>query len=141
MAVIIGIDYGRKRIGVAASDVGAKIATPLTVIDATDRQRAIREIARIAAEQEAAEVVVGMPRSLDDTLGPMAQETTAFIEELRGALKIPVLSFDERLSTAQAEKAMLNADMTRADRKKRLDKVAAQITLQSYLDSRGKQND
>jgi len=141
MAVIIGIDYGRKRIGVAASDIGAKIAAPLAVIDASDRARAIREIARIAAEHEASEIVVGMPRSLDDTLGPMAKETAAFIEELRGALKIPVLSFDERLSTAQAEKAMIEADMTRADRKKRLDKVAAQITLQSYLDSRGKQND
>jgi len=141
MAVIIGIDYGRKRIGVAASDIGAKIAAPLAVIDAADRARAIREIARIAAEHEAAEIVVGMPRSLDGTLGPMAKETAAFIEELHGALKIPVLSFDERLSTAQAEKAMIEADMTRADRKKRLDKVAAQITLQSYLDSRGKQND
>ena len=138
MAVILGIDYGRKRIGVAASDVGAKIATPLTVIDAADRARAIREIARIAAEHEASEIVVGMPRSLDNTLGPMAVETTAFIEELRAALKVPVLTFDERLSTAQAEKAMIDADMTRADRKKRLDKVAAQITLQSYLDSRNK---
>jgi len=138
MAVIFGIDYGRKRIGVAASDVGAKIATPLTVIDAADRARAIREIARIAAEHEASEIVVGMPRSLDNTLGPMAVETTAFIEELRAALKVPVLTFDERLSTAQAEKAMIDADMTRADRKKRLDKVAAQITLQSYLDSRNK---
>jgi putative Holliday junction resolvase len=138
MAVILGIDYGRKRIGVAASDVGAKIATPLTVIDAADRARAIREIARIAAEHEASEIVVGMPRSLDGTLGPMAVETTAFIEELRAALKVPVLTFDERLSTAQAEKAMIDVDMTRADRKKRLDKVAAQITLQSYLDSRNK---
>jgi putative Holliday junction resolvase len=138
MAVILGIDYGRKRIGVAASDVGAKIATPLTVIDAADRARAIREIARIAAEYEASEIVVGMPRSLDNTLGPMAVETTAFIEELRAALKVPVLTFDERLSTAQAEKAMIDVDMTRADRKKRLDKVAAQITLQSYLDSRNK---
>ena len=138
MAVILGIDYGRKRIGVAASDVGAKIATPLTVIDAADRARAIREIARIAAEHEASDIVVGMPRSLDNTLGPMAVETTAFIEELRAALKVPVLTFDERLSTAQAEKAMIDVDMTRADRKKRLDKVAAQITLQSYLDSRNK---
>jgi putative Holliday junction resolvase len=140
MAVILGIDYGRKRIGLAASDVGGKIAAPLAVIDATDRLRAIREIARIAAQHQAAEAVVGMPRSLDGTLGPMAKETEAFVAELKAALKIPVVTFDERLSTAQAERAMIDADMSRAKRKERVDKVAAQITLQSYLDSRSKKD-
>jgi putative Holliday junction resolvase len=140
MAAILGIDYGRKRIGVAVSDAGAKIATPLTVLAAADRARAIRDITRLAAEHAAAEIVVGLPRSLDGTLGPMAKEVTEFVEQLRASAKTPVVTFDERLSTAQAERAMIDVDMTRAKRKERIDKVAAQIMLQSYLDSRSKQN-
>jgi putative Holliday junction resolvase len=135
MAAILGIDYGRKRIGVAVSDAGAKIASPLTQIDAAERARAINAIAKIAAEYEAAEIVVGLPVSLNESLGPMAQEAAEFAAQLRTAVKIPVNTFDERFTTAEAARSLIDADLSRAKRKRKLDKVAAQIMLQSYLDS------
>jgi putative Holliday junction resolvase len=141
MATILGIDYGRKRIGAAVSDPGESIASPLSTIEASERACVIAAIKALASEYEAAEVVVGMPRSLNGSLGPMAEEAQNFVEELRGALDVPVRTWDERLTTAQAERAMINADMTRAKRKRKLDKVAAQIMLQSYLDNRSRKND
>jgi len=138
MGVTLGIDYGRKRIGVAVSDAGGRIASPLTQIDAADRARAINAIAKTAAEYEAAEIVVGLPVSLNETLGPMAREVAEFAGQLRAAVKIPVNTFDERFTTAEAERSLIDADLSRAKRKRRLDKVAAQIMLQAYLDSRGK---
>jgi putative Holliday junction resolvase len=138
MGVTLGIDYGRKRIGVAVSDAGGRIASPLTQIDAADRAHAIRTIAETAAEYEAAEIVVGLPVSLNDTLGPMAREVAEFAAQLRAAVKIPVNTFDERFTTAEAERSLIDADLSRAKRKRMLDKVAAQIMLQAYLDSREK---
>ncbi|RKY27779.1 MAG: Holliday junction resolvase RuvX [Planctomycetota bacterium] len=141
MATILGIDYGRRRIGVAVSDPGGRIASPLSTIEASERARAIAAIRALASEHEASEIVVGMPRSLNGSLGPMAEETLDFVEEMRGALDMPVRTWDERLTTAQAERAMISADMTRAGRKRKLDKVAAQIMLQSYLDNGSRKND
>lgn len=138
MAVVIGIDYGRKRVGVAASDAGGRIATPLAVLDGADAARAVARIKSLAAEHDAGEIVVGLPRSLDGSLGPMAKETLEFVERIKKAVNMPVQTWDERLTTAQAERAMLDVDMTRAKRREKLDKVSAQIMLQSYLDSRSK---
>jgi len=132
---IIGIDYGRKRLGIAVSDAGHRLATPLTVIE---RREAESAICKIAEEQGATGIVVGLPLRTDGKPGGMADEATAFAEGLREQTGLPVEMCDERLSTAQAERAMLDADVSRARRKKSLDKVAARIILQSYLDAQQK---
>ncbi len=132
---IIGIDYGRKRLGIAVSDAGHRIATPLTVIERRGAESAIR---KIAEEQGATRIVVGLPVRTDGKPSAMADESAAFAEGLREQTGLPVEMCDERLSTAQAERAMLDADVSRARRKKSLDKVAAQIILQSYLDAQQK---
>ncbi len=141
MATILGIDYGRKRIGVAVSDVGRRIASPLSTVDASDNAPAVASIKSLAEKHGADEIVVGLPRSMNGSLGPMARETMKFVEELRTSVDVPVQTWDERLTTAQAEREMISADMTRAKRRQKLDKVAAQIMLQSYLDSRSRKND
>jgi len=141
MSTILGIDYGRKRIGVAMSDVGRRIASPLSTIDASDNAPAVASIKSLAEKHGAGEIVVGLPRSMNGSLGPMARETMEFVEELRASVDVPVQTWDERLTTAQAEREMISADMTRAKRRQKLDKVAAQIMLQSYLDSRSRKND
>ena len=129
---IIGIDYGRKRLGIAVSDAGHRIATPLTVIE---RRGAENAICRIVEEQGATGIVVGLPLRTDGKPGEMADEAAAFAEGLREQTNLPVEMWDERLSTAQAERTMLDADVSRANRKKNLDKAAARIILQSYLDA------
>ena len=141
MATILGIDYGRKRIGVAVSDVGQRIASPLSTVDASDNAPAVASIKSLAEKHGAGKIVVGLPRSMNGSLGPMARETMKFVEELRTSVDVPVQTWDERLTTAQAEREMISADMTRAKRRQKLDKVAAQIMLQSYLDSRSRKND
>ena len=92
-------------------------------------------LAAIVAEREVTDIVVGLPLQLDGTEGPAAAEVRAFAAKLADRIEVPIEFWDERLSTVQAERAMLDADMTRAKRKKRRDKVAAQIFLQSYLDA------
>lgn len=141
MSTILGIDYGRKRIGVAMSDVGRRIASPLSTIDASKNAPAVASIKSLAEKHGAGEIVVGLPRDMNGSLGPMARETMNFVEELRTSVDVPVQTWDERLTTAQAEREMISADMTRAKRRQKLDKVAAQIMLQSYLDSRSRKND
>jgi putative Holliday junction resolvase len=106
------------------------------VLRAQPLERLIDELARVVAEREVTHVVLGLPLKMDGTEGPAAAEVRKFAEVLRERLKLPVELWDERLTTAQAERAMLDADLSRAKRKLRRDKVAAQILLQSYLDSR-----
>ena len=129
---IIGIDYGRKRLGIAVSDAGHRIATPLAVVERRGAESAIR---KIAEEQGATGIVVGLPLRTDGKPGEMAGEAAAFAGVLREQTGLFVEMWDERLSTAQAERVMLDADVSRANRKKNLDKAAARIILQSYLDA------
>jgi len=135
---IIGIDYGRKRLGVAVSDSGHRLATPLTVIERGAAGRDLQEIRRIAEEYAAALIVLGLPVRTDGKAGDMAEETKAFGEKLREHTGLNVEFWDERFSTAQAEKAMLGADISRKRRREKIDKVAAQIILQSYLDAQNR---
>ncbi len=135
---IIGIDYGRKRLGIAVSDAGHKIATPLTIIERRGAELDASAIRKVAEEHGATGIVVGLPLRTDGKPSEMADEATAFAEGIREQTGLPVEMWDERLSTAQAERAMLDADISRARRKKSLDKAAAQIILQSYLDAQQK---
>ena len=152
----IGIDLGERRVGVAVSDPDGIVATPYAVIDlhaksgssakASSRvskqasaeassQALCQKLQEIASEIKAEAVVVGMPFNLDGTSGRAARSAEVQIAALSGALDIPVLTHDERFTTTIAERAMLEADLSRKRRKRSIDKSAATIMLQSWLDA------
>ncbi len=134
MARTLGIDYGEKRIGLALSDATGTVATPYRVIDATSRKAAIRNIVECVAELGIERIVIGLPLRMDGTQGPSAEKTLAFAEQLKPELTIPVEAWDERFSTMTAENALIEGGTRRAKRKQHVDKLAAQIFLQHYLD-------
>ena len=130
----LGIDYGEKRIGLAISDELEIIASPLATIP--NDPNTLNELQRIVAERKVDTVVVGLPLNMDGSLGPSGKAAQAFAQALRDRLKIAVETIDERLTTVQAERAMLAHDMTRAKRARRRDEMAAQMLLQSFMDAR-----
>jgi putative Holliday junction resolvase len=132
----LGLDVGDKRIGVALSDETATLATGLDTLERVGPKKDPKAIADLVHEHEAGEVVVGLPRKLDGTVGPQAQKVLAFIEQLRGVLKVPVVPWDERFTTVMAHQALAEAETSRRERKAKVDKVAAILILQSYLDYR-----
>jgi putative Holliday junction resolvase len=132
---VLGVDYGQKRIGLALSDESGAIAQPLDYITGGGIAAVSREIARICAERRVGKIVVGVPLRLDGTKSEQTERTLVFIAELRRATTIPVAQWDERLTTAQAERVLLEGNVRRSDRKQKIDKLAAQIMLQSYLDA------
>ncbi|HAQ23534.1 MAG TPA: Holliday junction resolvase RuvX [Acidimicrobiaceae bacterium] len=137
----LGLDLGTKRIGVAVSDGEGLLATPVDVVHRTgDRQREHRTLAALAAEWEAEVVVVGMPYSLDGSVGPMARAAAAEAQELAGflgdRLGIPVETYDERLTTVTAERSLRDQDLRGPNRRRVVDMVAAAVMLQAWLDSR-----
>jgi len=127
------VDYGARRIGLAITDAMEIIASPLETIENDDV--CIRKLKEIVHEHEVDKVVVGMPLKLDGRPGPAAEKTRRFVRKLEAELEVGVDTFDERLTTAQAERAMLRHDISRARRAKRIDQMAAQIMLQSYMDA------
>ena len=131
---IMGLDIGEKRIGVALSDPLGIIAGALTVVDRVTDDAALKEIIDLARENEVERIVVGMPRSLDGSLGKQAQAVQSFVDLLKKRTDIPVVTWDERLSTVAAERMLLEVGMKRDKRKKRRDSLAAAIILQGYLD-------
>ena len=131
---IMGLDIGEKRIGVALSDSLRIIAGALTVVERVTDDAALKQIIDLARENEVERIVVGMPRSLDGSLGKQAQAVQSFVDLLKKRTDIPVVTWDERLSTVAAERAMLEVGMKRDKRKKRRDSLAAAIILQGYLD-------
>lgn len=133
---VMGLDVGERRVGVALSDELGITAQGFKVIDR--KEGIFDELAEIAEKYQVTEVVVGLPKRMDGTLGPQAEKVLAFGEELKRRLGLPVKFWDERLSTAEAERLLLQADQSRRRRKKVRDKVAATIILQGYLDHRGR---
>lgn len=128
---VLGLDHGSARVGVAVSDALRITAQPLEVVA---RPRAIARIAEIVAEYEIKEIVVGLPTSLNGTEGPPASAARAFGGEIAQATGIDVTYVDERFTTVTAEKVMLEAGAKRRVRRDSLDKVAAAIILQAFLD-------
>ena len=132
---VVGIDLGSKRIGVALSDPTRTLASPYTVIQRRgDRAQDHRAIADIVEEAEAERVVVGLPLSLDGTMGPAAQAAAAEADELAATLAVPVETFDERLTTVTADKSMMERGMKADARRRVVDKVAAAVMLQAWLE-------
>ncbi|GIO13614.1 putative pre-16S rRNA nuclease [Cohnella xylanilytica] len=135
---VMGLDYGDKRIGVALSDAFGWTAQGAEVIERKkegDYLERIRELVRV---HEVDTIVVGLPKNMNGTIGPRGEICMAFAEELRQTLSMPVHLWDERLTTVAAERTLLEADVSRRKRKQVVDKMAAAILLQNYLDSRQK---
>ena len=138
---IMGIDFGTKRIGVAISDELLITAQGMESIVTAGSDKDLAKIAGIAAEYKAEEIIVGLPLNMDGTESKKTRETIAFLEKLRRVVSIPVKTWDERLTSIQADRAMLEADLSRKRRKELSDRVAAQLILQGYLDSKRPKGD
>ena len=132
----LGIDYGTRRIGLAKSDPTGLIASPLTTIEVNDRQDALDKISEIIKEREPAGVVVGYPLSLSGEKSSKCREVDRFIEQLRKTYNGSIYRVDERLSTAEAQRVIHAHGKRVGQDKKRLDRLAAAIILQQFLDER-----
>jgi putative Holliday junction resolvase len=133
----LGIDLGTRRIGVAVSDRSGTIASPLTVLQRSrSRHEDHRAIARIVADEEAVVVVVGLPLSLSGAVGRAATAAIDEACEMEAVLGVPVETFDERLTTVSAERSMREMSMRAEARRRLVDKVAAAVMLQGWLDAR-----
>lgn len=136
---IMGLDLGDKKIGVALSDPLGWTAQGLEVIPSTgSASEDIKKIKEIARQYGVERVVVGLPRNMDGSPGPRAEMARDFAGRLAKALGLPVEMWDERLTTAAAERLLIEADLSRARRRQVIDKMAAALILQSYLDARGR---
>jgi len=132
----MGLDFGTKRIGVAMSDELLLTAQGLDTIQRKDLKSDLALIKEIADSNGASEIIVGLPLNMNGTYSEKTREAVSFVDELTKTVSVPVKTQDERLTSMQADRAMLEGDMSRAKRRKLSDRLAAQIILQSYLDSR-----
>jgi putative Holliday junction resolvase len=133
----IGIDLGSRRIGVAVSNSEGTLAMPYEVVlRSGDRARDHRRIAELVAEAEANRVVVGLPLSLDGSTGPAAKAALEEAAELAAAIGVPVETYDERLTTVTAHRGLMDARMRAEARRRVVDKVAAAVMLQAWLDTK-----
>lgn len=133
----LGLDLGTKRIGIAVSDRSGTIASPLLVLQRSGRPAEDhRRIAALVAEEEAELVVVGLPLHLSGRVGAAAQGALAEAAAIATVVGVPVETFDERLTTVSADRAMLEAGMRAPARRKVVDKVAAAVMLQAWLERR-----
>jgi putative Holliday junction resolvase len=132
---ILAIDHGTKRMGIAVSDPSATVATPLEYIPAEPFKNFLVRLKELISEREIDLILVGMPRNMDGSYGPAAAKVKEFVAVLKEAIPMPIKTWDERLTSAQANRFLLQADVSRKDRKEKVDKAAAAILLQSYLDS------
>lgn len=135
---ILAIDLGTRRIGFALSDPTGTIASPLETIAAGGAagRRAAAQVAELCRRHDVARVVVGWPRNMDGSRGPAAKLAEAFADRLRAALPVPVELWDERLSTAAADRTLIEAGVRRDERRHARDRVAAALILQGYLNVR-----
>lgn len=133
---ILGLDYGDRRIGAAVSDVFGWTAQGLEVIERRKEGAELERIAALVQEHQIEEVVVGLPKNMNGTIGPRGELCIAFAEELRAYLQLPVHLWDERLTTVSAHRTLIEADVSRKKRKGVVDKMAASLILQNYLDSK-----
>jgi len=130
----MGLDVGDKRIGIALSDEGGVIASPKETFYRDGLMRDIDRLVEMASNAGVGEILVGMPVSMDGSIGPQAQKVMKFIHTLSEKADIPVVPWDERLTTVAAERVLLNGDVSRKRRRHVIDKVAAAYMLQGYLD-------
>lgn len=132
---ILGLDLGTKTIGLATADVEGQIATPRETIARAKFTADAKLLLDFAARENIGLMVLGLPLNMDGTEGPRAQASRAFVRNLSKLTNIPVVFWDERLSTVAVTRVMLDADMSRAKRAENVDKLAAAYILQSFLDA------
>lgn len=132
--VFLGLDVGQKRVGVARSDELNLMAHPVGFIKRISDEKVVCEVSKFTREFQVEKIVVGLPKTMKGEVGKMAEEVLAFIDFLRKEISLPIVTWDERLTTVQAERAMIEQDISRAKRKVKRDAIAAEIMLQSYLD-------
>jgi putative Holliday junction resolvase len=134
---VMALDVGERRIGVAASDADGILASPLTIVAEADETEAVKRVAVLVQEQQAIRVIVGLPRSLDGSLGVQAERVIAFVQKLNKTIIVPLEFRDERFTTFTAQQ-LLRSGGKKRDRKNKpfYDAAAAAILLQSYLDEK-----
>jgi putative Holliday junction resolvase len=137
-ARILALDHGTKRIGVALSDELGWTAQPLETYQRRTLEADIQHIDRLVREHDVGEVVVGLPLRLNGEIGPAAQLVHEFVKRLEEVLTVPVMTWDERMTTKSAEELLIAADVSRKKRKGTVDRIAAAILLQGYMESRSK---
>jgi len=131
---ILALDHGTKRIGVAVSDETKTIAQPLEFIPAEPFADFLERLRQLIREKEVDLILVGLPRNMDGSYGPAVQKVEAFVAVLRNAITIPIKTWDERLTSSQANRILIQGNVRRKKRKEKVDQTAAAILLQSYLD-------
>ena len=135
--IIIGLDVGDRTIGVAVCDPLGLTAQGITTIKRKSEVLDIEEISKICKEYSVESIVSGLPKNMNGTIGPQGEKVQQFCEKLKETLDLPIKMWDERLTTVAANRAMLEGDLSRAKKKKIVDKIAATYILQGYLDSLG----
>ena len=133
---ILALDVGDRRIGLAVSDEMGWTAQGLETLVRRDLKKDLSSLAELIQSREVTEVLVGLPRHLDGHLGPQAQKVLTFVESLKVQISVPVLMWDERLTSREAERILIDAHVSRSKRKTVMDQMAAILILQSYLDAR-----
>ena len=132
---ILALDHGTVRVGVAVSDELGMIARPLEFIPAEPWEPFLVRLNQLLAELQPEQNIVGLPRNMDGSLGPAAEKVRVFVAKLRETIPIPIRTWDERLTTVQAQRMLHQAGHKAKDQKGKMDQTAAAIILQSYLDS------
>ncbi len=135
----MSLDVGSRTIGVACSDALYVTAQGIETIRRTSLEKDFQRLQKLITEYEVEELVVGMPKNMNGTKGDRAIKTEEFVAKLQEVIAIPVTFWDERLSTVMAERSLIEADVSRKKRKTVIDKMAAVVILQGYLDSRSHQ--
>jgi len=137
----MGLDIGSRTIGVAISDELGMTAQGLKTIKRRSMEEDLKEISLIIAQFKIDKLVVGLPKNMDGTIGKQAELIFQWIKAAKEKIYLPMVTWDERLSTVEASKILLEADLSRKKRKGVIDKLAAVLILQGYLNQSGKQND
>jgi len=131
---ILALDHGTKRIGVAVSDETKTIAQPLEYIPAEPYADFLERLKKLLVEKEVELILIGMPRNMNGTYGPAAEKVHAFVSALKTTVTLPIKLWDERLTSTIANRILIQGNVRRGERKEQVDKMAAAILLQSYLD-------
>jgi putative holliday junction resolvase len=132
---ILALDHGTKRIGVAVSDELRLIAQPLEFISAEPYADFLARLQELIRDKQVELILVGLPRNMNGTYGPAAQKVQEFVAVLKPSVSVPIRTWDERLTSTQANRLLIQGRVRRQERKEKVDKMAAAILLQSYLDS------
>lgn len=140
MERILGLDVGDVYIGVALSDPFGMIAQSLTTIKRISKEQTYGEIKELIDKYDVKKVVAGLPKNMNNTLGPQSEKVMKFAEKLKNKYKIELIYVDERMTTLSAEKVLIEGSVRRENRKKYIDRIAATYILQTYLDTQRRNN-